>query len=215
MRRILYSYFRSSASYRVRIALNFKQLDYEYAPIHLLKNGGEQFSESYRKLNPMGQVPCLIEDETVVGQSLAIFKYLEAKYPKHPLFPKDPVKAAHVWEVCEIVNSGVQPLINLSVLGELNKRFQATDEDKILWSKHFIEKGFRSLELLLQDKAGRFCIGDEITAADMCLVPQIFSGGRNRVDITQYPLLHRIGMECEKHPAFVKAHPKNQPDFQE
>lgn len=213
MRRILYSYFRSSASYRVRIALHYKNLDFEYAPIHLLNNGGEQNSDQFKKLNPMGQVPCLIEDDVVIGQSLAIFQYLDAKYPNLPLIPKDPLQAARTWEICEIINSGVQPLINLSVLGHLKSEFGASDENKISWSKHFIEKGFKSLEAMLSKSSDTYCVGNSVTAADMCLVPQVFSGARNNVDINDYPKLNSIWKACEKVEAFQKAHPKNQPDF--
>lgn len=212
--RILYNYFRSSASYRVRIALNIKNLEFEYAPIHLLKNGGEQNSAEFKQRNPMGQVPFLIDGENGISQSLAIIQYLDETYPAHTLFPRDPYLKAKVMEFCEVINSGVQPLINVSVLQLLTKTFQANDSQKLAWSQHFIKKGYEVLELSVNKTAGDFCFGDTLTAADVCLIPHVFGGTRNQINIEEFPTLARIYETCEKLDSFKKSHPKAQPDFE-
>lgn len=209
---ILYSYFRSSASYRVRIALNLKQIPYEYRAVHLLNNGGEQHKDEYRKLNPSSQVPTLLHGDRVIGQSMAIIDYLDTVKPEPQLFPKDPYQRALVIQACEIVNSGAQPLHNLNVLQELGKRFNATDEQKNEWSAHYISRALVALESLLGKHAGNFAFGNQVTAADCFLMPHFANVDRYKVSLASCPTLSRIRASCEKHQAFQKAAPGVQPD---
>lgn len=208
---ILYSYFRSSASFRVRIALAYKGIDYEYRAINLLKDGGEQLSSDYEKLNSMHQVPSFVVDGVTLTQSLPIIEFLEEKYPKKPLLPNDPFKRAQARTIAEIINSGIQPLQNLATLKKIVD-VTGVDSKKGEWAKHFITKGFQGLERVLEQTAGKFCVGDEVSIADLALVPQVMNAERFSVDTTPFPLIRRIADECLKLDAFQAAHPSKQPD---
>lgn len=208
---VLYSYFRSSASYRVRIALNLKEIDYDYVAVHLLNDGGEQHKPEYRALNPSREVPTLIHQGKVLAQSVAIFEYLDQIGTKPKLFPQDPYQASLVRQFCETINC-VQPLQNLRTMQYL-KGEMGLPEDKVqTWFGHWLGRAMESLEAQLEKHAGRFCIGDEISAADCFLVPQVFAAHRLGVDLTPYPKVRQMNEVLEKNEAFQKAHPIRQPD---
>jgi maleylacetoacetate isomerase len=212
----LYSYFRSSASYRVRIALGLKGIDYEYRAVHLLNNGGEQLKAEYALINPSHEVPTLIHkkdgQEFAVGQSVAIVDYLDRVAPLPPLFPQDPAERAKVLQVCEIVNSGIQPLHNLRVLKLLSTKFGADENQKNDWTRHWLVYGLNALEKILFTTARDFCFGNQPNAADCFLIPNLANADRFQVDLAPYPTLRKIRENCEKLPAFVNAHPTNVPD---
>lgn len=208
----LYSYFRSSASYRVRIALNLKQLSYEYKAIHLVNGGGEQFSDEYRRLNPSAELPTLVHNGRAIGQSVAIIQYLDEVFFQHPLFPKDPFLKAQTLQVCEVINSGIQPLQNLRVLKKLDQDFGASEPQKNLWIQHWIQLGFSSLEKILSPQAGPFAFGSRPSAADAFIIPQVYNAHRFQVDMNPFPTLSRIAQACGELDAFTAAHPDRQPD---
>lgn len=210
---ILYSYFRSSASFRVRIALNYKGIPYEYRAVHLLNNGGEQHSEHYRKLNPSGDVPTLIHKEQVIGQSMAIIDYLDHVHPERALFPREMHHRALVMQACEIINSGIQPVHNLRVLQALSKNFGADDKQKDAWVVQWIEYGSKALEAFLKPHAGHFAFGDMFTAADCFAVPHFFNMDRYKISIEPYPTLKRIKESSLKLEPVQNAAPDRQPDF--
>jgi maleylpyruvate isomerase len=209
----LYGYWRSSATWRVRIALNYKGLTYDYQPVHLAHGGGEQHLAEYRTLNPMEQVPTLILDdhasERRLTQSLAIIEYLEEQFPHRPLLPRDPYLRARARQLAEIINSGIQPLQNLAVLQKVKHELGADDQ---AWARHFIAHGLPALERLAADVAGKFLVGDEPTIADLCLVPQLYNARRFQVDISGLALLARVEQACNQLAAFAAAHPDRQPD---
>lgn len=210
----LYNYFRSSASYRVRIALHWKGLEFEYLPIHLVKNGGEQRSDDYRKLNPMAHVPTLVHGDFALPESMAILLYLERLWPKKPLFPKEEEAYGRTIQLCEIVNSGIQPYQNLKVTNDFEKA-HGWDKAKVQqWVQNWVLPGLKNLETVLQNSAGQFAVGDEVTAADAFIVPQLFSSRRFKIDTTQFPVLSRIETNALELEAFKKAHPEAQPDFE-
>lgn len=210
----LYSYFRSSSAYRVRLALNIKALEYEIIPKHLLNNGGEQLTEDYGNINPMQQLPSLDIDGKILTQSMAICLFLEDAHPQAPLLSKDPlVKAAQI-AFCEIINSGIQPYQNLSVLKKLDEDYSIGTDGKKKWAQHFIYKAFDALEKSLRATSGKYCFGDELSLGDCFLIPQVFSARRFSVDMNRYPIITAICNECEKLDAFIKASPENQPDFE-
>lgn len=213
---ILYSYFRSSSSFRVRIALNLKGLQYEIKPVHLIKGGGEQHSIEYKKINPLGEVPCLIHDEKAIGQSMAIIEYIDQIFFDEGtrLFPKDPVHAAYVRQICESINSGIQPIQNLKVLQKIEKDFGANQDVKNSWAKHWITEGFIGLEKILEKHSGKFTFGNDVTAADCFLVPQVFNAKRFSVDMLPFKKIQKAFDACMSLPAFTKASPENQQDFE-
>lgn len=214
----LYSYFRSSASYRVRIALNLKGLPYEVVPVHLLRNGGEQFSPAYRKLNPDALVPALVDEvdgeERALNQSLAIIEYLDETHPALPLLPQDPFDRAHVRGIALSIACDIHPLNNLRVLRYLVRDLKVSEDDKNAWYRHWCEQGLAALEttLSLDRRTGRFCYGDTPTLADCCLVPQIANAQRLNCDLSAMPTVMRINETCLALEAFAKAAPANQPD---
>ena len=208
----LYSYFRSSASFRARIAMNLKGLPYEYKAVHLLNNGGEQHATGYTNLNPSHEVPTLIHNGKVIAQSMAIMSYLDLVQPTPLLFPKEAYQNALVIQACEIVNAGIQPLINLRVLGYLEKTLNISAEQKKEWAHEAFRNGLKSLEAILSKNAGEYSIGDQVTAADVCLVPQLVSTERFDFDLSPYKTCNRVRANCEKLEAFKKASPLNQPD---
>ncbi|XP_019647977.1 PREDICTED: uncharacterized protein LOC109488220 isoform X2 [Branchiostoma belcheri] len=204
---LLYSYFRSSCAWRVRIALNLKGIEYEQAPVHLIKDGGQQHSEEYKQKNPMAQVPTLIIDGHKLTQSMAIMEYLEETRPDPPLLPKDPATRAKVRMIAETVNAGIQPIQNLSVLQKVG------DEKKMEWGHYWIDRGFTALETVLSETAGKYCVGDQVTMADLCLVPQLYNATRNKVNMDKFPKISGIIKRCSELEAFKTAHPFSQPDF--
>lgn len=208
---ILYSYFRSSASYRVRIALALKDLKYEYRAIHLLKEGGQQRGSDYAETNPMKHVPALVHGDFRLGESMAILKYLDHLNQRPLLFPSDPKNEARVLQICELINSGIQPLQNLKVLQKLESMGIDKDGQKE-WVLNWIYGGFEALNRLLQNTSGQHCFGDDWTAADCLLVPQVFAGQRFGLSLESYPLIEKIYAHLENHPAVKKAHPSHQPD---
>jgi len=209
---ILYSYFRSSSAYRVRIALNVKGVDYEYRPVHLVNDGGEQNKSDFVDLNPMKQVPFFVHENAKISQSVAIIEYIDTVWDSPRLLPRDPVGAAKVREIVEIINSGIQPLQNLSTGIELKKRFEITDDQKTAYWKHWIHKGFVALERQLKESSGTHCVGDHITTADLFLVPQVFNAERFEVDMGEFPTIKRVNEHLSKIEEFKKAHPAFQPD---
>jgi maleylacetoacetate isomerase len=211
----LYSYWRSSAAYRVRIALNLKGLPYELIPVSLINNGGEHRSEEYRALNPQGKVPTLIDGERIVRQSMAIVEYIEESYEgEHRLMPSTPRERARVRSLAQIVACDIHPVNNLGVMQYLEHEFNAPQVERDRWIKHWITEGFKGLEKLLETNpsTGQFCEGDEPSLADICLVPQVYNAYRWSVDMNQFPLIRRIFDECMKMEAFDLAKPESQPD---
>jgi len=214
----LYSYFRSSASYRVRIALNLKGLAYDIVPVHLLKNGGEQLSPEYRQLNADGLVPVLTDDTqgeaAALTQSLAIIEYLEETHPQPALLPAEPCDRAWVRGIALSIACDIHPLNNLRVLRYLVRNLNVSEDDKNAWYRHWCEQGLAALETTLaRDKrSGRFCYGDTPTLADCCLVPQVFNAQRLNCDLSRLPTIMRINDACLALDAFANAAPAVQPD---
>jgi len=209
----LYDYFRSSAAYRVRIALNLKGLAPERAFVHLRNN--VQRSEDYLALNPQGLVPMLVADDgAVLTQSLAIIEYLDEAYPKPPLLPAAPAERARVRGIALEIACDIHPLNNLRVLQYLKNTLGVSDEQKDAWYRYWIDVGLEALETrLARDPAtGRFCHGDAPTLADICLVPQLANARRMNIDVGPYPTLTRIEASAISLPAFVDAAPAKQPD---
>jgi maleylacetoacetate isomerase len=214
----LFGYFRSSASYRVRIALNLKGLDAEHVSVHLVKNGGEQFSENFRSLNSDALVPALLDSDEgsdiVLNQSLAIIEYLEEKYPQPALLPANLADRAHVRSLALSVACEIHPLNNLRVLKYLSGTLGINDEQKNAWIQHWCVSGLAALEqrLASDKRTGDFCFGNAPSLADCGLVPQIFNAQRFNCDLSGMPTLMRINQHCLSLAAFVKAMPMNQDD---
>lgn len=210
---VLYNYFRSSTSYRVRLALHLKGIDFEYRPINLLK--AEQHSSAYRHINPLGGVPTLVHDDKVIPESFAIIEYLDEVFPKQPLLPSDPYIRARIRQVCEVMNSFMHPMGNLKTLQYLEKHNGYDQDQKEKWVQHWAEQGLETLELTLKDFAGLYCFGNTITMADLFLIPQILTCQRFKVDLSKYPTLLKINENCLSLEAFKKAHPFKQVDTPE
>ncbi len=210
----LYSYYRSSASYRVRIGLNYKKIEYETVPIHLVKNGGEQFQQPYRELNQQSLVPTLVHDTTIITQSMAILEYLEEIYPQQPLLPTVPADRAKVRAMALQIACEIHPLNNLRVLNYLKTNLQTSDEDKSIWYQHWIIEGFNALEMQLEGDPdrGKCCFGDTPTFADLALIPQIYNAKRFNSPLDDYPILLKINDYCLTLEAFDQAIPENQLD---
>jgi maleylacetoacetate isomerase/maleylpyruvate isomerase len=203
----IYSYWRSSAAFRVRIALNLKGMNYEIIPVHLLKNGGEQASDSYERKNPNRLVPLLEDGDIQIHQSLAIIEYLEDIQAQPALLPKSALDRAWVRSLAMDIACDIHPLNNLRVLRYLTKKLDISNEGKDVWYQHWVQIGLISLEkqLHLDPRVGRFAYGDEPGLVDICLVPQLFNALGSKMDITAYPTLLRIFNECMKLPAFIDA----------
>ena len=215
----LYTYFRSSAAYRVRIALNLKGLDVDMAPIHLLRKGGEQLEEAYRSINPEGLVPALVDENDdegsqVLTQSIAIIEYLDEMYPEPPLLPSAPLDRAYVRGIALSIACDIHPLNNLRVLRYLVRELGASEDAKNAWYRHWCETGLAALEKRIgtDGRAGQFCLGDTPTMADCCLVPQLANARRLDTDLSRMPTLLRIEENCARLEAFKQAEPARQPD---
>ena len=210
----LYTFFRSSASYRVRIALNLKGLTYEQVPIHLRRGGGEQFAVSYKTINPQALVPAFEDDGRILTQSLAIMEYLEERHPKPALLPADPADRALVRSMALIIACEVHPIQNLRVLVHLKNNMHQSDDDLNRWARHWIDLGLSALEQIVvsSSKRSKFCFSDTPTVADICLVPQLANARRFGCDLSVYPTLLRIEKACNALPSFADAAPEKQPD---
>jgi maleylacetoacetate isomerase/maleylpyruvate isomerase len=214
MKPTLYSFWRSSAAFRVRIALNLKGIEYDIIPVHLRKGGGEQLKESYQALNPNGLVPLYMEDDVPLHQSTAIIEYLEEKYPNPPLLPKNLQDRAWVRALAQDIAADIHPINNLRVLRYLVGTLGVNDENKTIWYAHWVKKGLTSLEKRLASDArvGLFCYGDLPTMADVFLVPQVFNAYDTKIDFSVYPTVHRIVTHCMTLPTFINASWEKQVD---
>ncbi len=211
----LYSYFRSSAAYRVRIALNLKGLACDIVPVHLLKDGGQQLQPEYRRLNPEALVPSLqLEDGEVLTQSLAIIEYLEETHPAPALLPSNPLDRAWVRRIALAIACDIHPINNLRVLRYLVGEMKLSEDDKNRWYRHWVEQGLAAVEQSLANdpRTGRFCLGDTPGLADCFLVPQIANAQRMQCDLSGMPTLVRINDACLALEAFAAASPARQPD---
>jgi maleylacetoacetate isomerase len=210
----LYGYWRSSAAYRVRIALELKSLSYEYAPVHLVRGGGEQRQPDYRRVNPQGRVPSLEHDGRVLTQSLAIIEYLDESWPEPALLPSTPAARARVRALADLVACDIHPLNNLRVLQYLSRTLGQAEPARDDWYRHWIADGFTALEVLLAGSAdtGRYCHGDTPGLADACLVPQVYNARRYNCDLEPFPTIARIEQSCNALAAFERARPERQPD---
>jgi maleylacetoacetate isomerase/maleylpyruvate isomerase len=210
----LYGFFRSSAAYRVRIALNLKGLGYDTVPVHLLRGGGEQFAPAYRGMNPQSLVPVLEDNGLVLTQSLAIIEYLEETHPRPPLLPATPQERARVRALALAIACDIHPLNNTRVLSYLTGPMGGSSETRNTWYHHWIALGLTALESQLADKpqTGKFCHGDAPGLADCCLVPQLANARRFKCDVAPYPTLLRIDANCQALDAFRRAAPDQQPD---
>lgn len=210
----LYSYFRSSAAYRVRIALNLKGLSYETIPVHLTKEGGQQFAEAYRHLNPAQLVPTLVDDGLAITQSVAILEYLEETHPEPALLPADPAARARVRAIMQTIACDIHPLNNLRVLKYLKHELGIDVEQRDAWYKHWVARGLEAVESMLARSAdtGLFCHGDKPGLADALLVPQMANARRLGCDESVLPVIVRIDKACMQLEAFRLAAPENQPD---
>ena len=210
----LYTYFRSSAAYRVRIALNLKGLSFESIPVHLLRDGGAQHSADYVRLNATRLVPTLVDGALTTGQSLAIIEYLEERYPTPALLPQGPADRARVRANALSIACEIHPLNNLRVLGYLTKTLGLSDDEKNAWYRHWVETGLAAVEAQLahDPRTGAFCHGDAASLADICLVPQIFNAQRFNCKLDHVPTVMRVFDRCLSQAAFADAIPAKQPD---
>ena len=210
----LYGYWRSSAAYRVRIALNLKQLEYEQVPVNLVRDGGEQLQESYRGINPQGLVPVLLHGGQVLTQSMAICEYLDEEFPEIPLLPTPAMERARVRSLALLVACDIHPLNNLRVQRELRSRFGADEDALVAWMNHWMSSGFTALERRLQEEYEdtAYCAGDEPGLADCFLVPQVYNAERYNCDLGSFPRIQAVVSRCRAHAAFRAAAPEVQPD---
>ncbi|TAN27118.1 MAG: maleylacetoacetate isomerase [Castellaniella sp.] len=208
----LYSFFNSSASYRVRIALGLKGLDARVIPVNIRQ--GEQQGRDYTRINPGALVPAFTDGDLQLGQSLAIIDYLDQRYPKPRLIPVEPVLRAHVLEFAQLIACDIHPVNNLRVLNYLSRELGVPDSARKAWYRHWITEGFAALETLLQRAgSGRFCFADTATLADCCLIPQVANAVRMGCDLDAYPRVMAVHEACNTLPAFIQAQPQRQPDF--
>jgi maleylacetoacetate isomerase len=210
----LYTFFRSSAAFRVRIALNLKGLQYESLPKAFARN--EHRAPEYLALNPQGLIPALATDGVVLSQSLAIIEYLNERHPTPPLLPGDPIDRARVRSMAMAIACEIHPLNNLRVLNYLRDSLRQDDEGVGTWYRHWVGEGFSGLEAQAREFSvkGRYCFGDAVSIADVLLVPQMFNARRFKTDLTPFPTLVGISAHLEALPAFAAARPEVQPDAQ-
>lgn len=208
----LHSYFRSSASFRVRVVLHIKQLPFDTSPVHLVRNGGEQHAAAYLALNPLGLVPALEDQGNVLTQSAAICEYLDEVYPQPKLLPGDPAQRAWVRAVTNTVACDIHPLNNLRVLNYVTGTLGHDEEAKSAWYRHWIAEGFHALEQMVAARAGQHCLGDQLTMADVFVVPQVWNALRFKCPMENYPVLQRLFDNAMALPAFEQAAPAAQPD---
>jgi maleylpyruvate isomerase len=209
----LYSYWRSSSAWRVRIALHYKGITFEYVPVNIVKDGGEQFRDAYRAINGMAQVPTLEFEEggatRRIGQSLAIIELLEERYPSPPLLPASSYLRARARQLAEIINSGIQPFQNLYVTNLVEREYGASRQ---AFAAQFIDQGLAAFQAIVEETGGRFSVGDAPTIADVCLVPQLAAARRMGADMSKIGRLLRIEEQCARLPAFEAAHSTRQTD---
>ena len=209
----LYSYYRSSAAYRVRIALNIKQVPYDIVPIHLTRNGGEQYSSSYMDINPQSLVPSLEVDGQVITQSTAIIEYLEERYAAPPLLPESLIDRARVRALVQAIACDVHPLNNLRVLKYIEGPLGHNEKVKLDWYHHWLARGFDAIEMLLEDNhSEKYCFHGQVTMAELFLVPQLYNAIRFSFDLIPYPKINSIYHHCIQLKAFSDAAPEQQPD---
>ncbi|MCL1127631.1 maleylacetoacetate isomerase [Shewanella surugensis] len=215
----LYGYWRSSAAYRVRIALNLKKITAQQLSVHLVKEGGEQHKATYLALNPQGLVPSFVieaqtnvDDNVVLTQSIAILEYLDEVYPQVALLPVSSIDRAKVRAMAMSIACDIHPINNLRVLQYLTQHLGLDDEGKKNWYQHWIKQGFSALEEQLENGVGQYCFGNDVTLADLCLIPQVYNAERFNVDLSLYPNIERVNRACLKLDAFIDAAPENQPD---
>lgn len=208
----LYTYFRSSTSYRARIALHIKGLQFNSTPVHLLEDGGQQHKPEYQNLNPAREVPTLIHNGNPISQSFAIIEYLDELFPEPPLFPQSPYERARVRQICEHINCGIHPIANLKVQQYLTQNLHLSEEQKTQWVQYWIQQGMESLEKILLNTAGEFAYGNKLTVADLFVVPQVFSSKRFGITLEKFPTIQKVYDSAMKIDAFNKAHPHVQPD---
>ena len=207
----LYGYFRSSAAYRVRIALNHKKLPYEQSAVHLTRDGGWQWTDEFQKINPQKRVPALaLDGGDVLLQSLATIEYIDETHPEPPLLPKNAVERAHVRAVAQIIACDIHPINNLAVLNYLKGKLGRSQAEADEWYRHWVAQGFDAVEALLRPNP--YAFGAQVTLADVCLVPQVFNARRLKTDMGKYPKIAAVEAACQKLAAFDKARPENQPD---
>ena len=213
---VLHDYWRSSTCYRVRIALNLKGLEYETRPVHLVQDGGQQHAPAFKALNPQEMVPCLLDGDRVITQSLAIMEYLDEMHPEleTALLPVDARGRAQVRALAMAVTCDIHPLGNLRVLQQLEAEFGASEEQRATWSRHWMAAGFKAIEEQLSDSAatGRYCHGETPSMADACLIPQVYNALRWKLPMDDYPTIARIHRACNELEAFQRAAPEAQPD---
>lgn len=211
----LYTYCKSTAAYRVRIALNVKNIAYKPIYVHLLKDGGENYQAEYLNVNPQAMVPTLKVDDHIITQSMAILEYLEETYPTPDLLTNSPNSRADVRSYAQIIACDIHPLNNLRILQYLEKELRQDSTAKMAWYKRWIAEGFAALETRLADNplTGECCVGDKPTLADLCLIPQVYNANRFECDMTPYPTIQRINDHCLEIEAFKRAAPENQEDF--
>ncbi|MFN4064234.1 maleylacetoacetate isomerase [Azoarcus communis] len=210
----LYTYFRSSAAYRVRIALNLKGLSYDAIPVHLTRTGGEHRQEGYTAINPAALVPALVDETRVLTQSMAIIEYLDETHPEPALLPGSALDRARIRAIAQAIACDIHPINNLRVLQYLGRELGASEEQKNAWYRHWVELGLQAVEAMLADDArtGAFCHGDTPTLADCCLVPQVFNARRFNCRMEAFPTINRIVDRCEAMEPFRLAAPSNQAD---
>ncbi len=209
----LFDYFRSSAAYRVRIALALKGLSYDRLGVHLVRNGGEHHAANYCEINPQGLVPTLRDGKFDVTQSLAIMEYLNERFPGAPLLPDDLTLRARARQYAQEIACDIHPLNNLRVLKYLGQKLAATEDQRNAWIQEWIHQGFAAIERqLAANDEWRFCVGNLPTIADCCLVPQVFNARRFKVDLEEFPNILRVASACDELVAFQSAHPSRQPD---
>ena len=211
---VLYTYWRSSAAYRVRIGLFLKGLAWEGRPVHLVRDGGEQHADAYAALNPQQLVPALLHEGHTFTQSLAILEYLDERFPQVPLLLADAVGRARVRALAQLVACDIHPINNLRVMQYLERRLDAPADVRTQWTLHWMADGFAAMESMLAGSAdtGMFCHGDRPGLADICLLPQLYNAHRFGLDLAPYPTLRRIEAACLALDAFDRARPENQPD---